>query len=119
MSWQAYVDDQLLAGGLCQGAILGLKGGVWATSKGLTIQPAEVTAICANIGTPKFSETGITAGGVKYLCIKAEDSSAYGKKGAGGIILVKTTQAIVVGVYDDKLQPGAAATCVEKLGMYY
>jgi Profilin len=44
--------------------------------------------------------------------------SLYGKKGAGGVVVVKTGQAIIVGVYNDKQQPGNAANVVEKLGDY-
>lgn len=44
--------------------------------------------------------------------------SIYGKKGAGGVVNVKTAQAIVIGVYDDKLQPGNASNIAEKLADY-
>lgn len=41
----AYVDDQLLATGKVQkAAILGLKGGVWATSSGFNVRYD--TSIC-------------------------------------------------------------------------
>jgi len=61
---------------------------------------------------------GINAGGVRYLAIKADSNSIYGKKGTGGVVMVKTGQAIVIGVYNDKLQPGNAANVAEKLGDY-
>jgi len=61
---------------------------------------------------------GITINSVKYLGIKGDDRSIYGKKGSGGIVTVKTGQSIVIGVYSEGQQPGNAANTVEKLGDY-
>lgn len=33
---------------------------------------------------------GISLAGIKYLAIKADNQSIYGKKGAGGVVTVKT-----------------------------
>eukprot|EP01133_Synstelium_polycarpum_P004366 gene4366-5101_t len=119
MSWQAYVDDQLLPHGFCEAALVGLTGGNWAISKGLNVTAAEGTQLTQNFNDfNKFFASGINVGGVKYLVVKADARSAYGKKGAGGIICVKTGKCILVGVYDEKLQPGQAATIVEKLADY-
>jgi len=56
--------------------------------------------------------------GVKYFALKADDRSVYGKKGSAGCITVKTNKAILVGVYDETQQPGAAANIVEKVADY-
>ncbi|KAN0042459.1 hypothetical protein ACTFIV_005024 [Dictyostelium citrinum] len=120
MSWQQYVDEQLVGAGLSQGAILSAAdGGVWAKSAGISISPVEGTGLVALFKNPSsvFS-SGVVVGGVKYMGIKGEESSIYGKKGAGGVVLVKTVQTIIVGVYDEKFQPGPAAVAVEKLGDY-
>jgi profilin len=83
---------------------------------------------------------GITIGGVKYMGIKGDARyvlillfcvfllfgkfitshcrSIYGKKGATGVVLVKTTQCILFGYYNEKQQPGNAAVAVEKLADY-
>jgi profilin len=38
MSWQAYIDNQLLATGkIAQAAIYGLNGSLWATSPGFSV----------------------------------------------------------------------------------
>jgi len=37
---------------------------------------------------------------------------------AGGVCCVKTGKCVLVGAYDDKVQPGAAANVVEKLADY-
>ena len=61
---------------------------------------------------------GVVVGGVKHLAIRADSRSIYGKKGSGGVVLVKTGQCILIGKYDDTIQPGQATTVVEKLGDY-
>ncbi|KAM9977913.1 hypothetical protein ACTFIR_011790 [Dictyostelium discoideum] len=120
MSWQQYVDEQLVGAGLCQAAILGANdGGVWAKSSGINITKPEGDSLVALFKNPAdvFSK-GAVVSGVKYMGIKGDPQSIYGKKGAGGCVLVKTNQAIIVGLYDEKFQPGPAALAVEKLGDY-
>lgn len=41
-----------------------------------------------------------------------------GKKGAGGVVMVKTGQAVLIGQYNETIQPGQATTVVEKLADY-
>jgi len=62
--------------------------------------------------------SGITIDGVKYLGIKADARSLYGKKGTAGVVVVKTGQAILIGVYNETAQPGNATNTVEKLADY-
>ncbi|EAL63837.1 profilin I [Dictyostelium discoideum AX4] len=120
MSWQQYVDEQLTGAGLSQGAILGANdGGVWAKSSGINITKPEGDGIAALFKNPaEVFAKGALIGGVKYMGIKGDPQSIYGKKGATGCVLVRTGQAIIVGIYDDKVQPGSAALIVEKLGDY-
>eukprot|EP01132_Coremiostelium_polycephalum_P007852 gene7852-9666_t len=120
MSWQTYVDSNLLGAGFTQAIIIGnTDGGVWATSAGFSLKGTEATDFVKNFNDPsQFSAKGIVANGVKYFTLKADNRSAYGKKDAGGVIAVKTGKAILIGVYGDKLQAGAAANIVEKLGDY-
>eukprot|EP00013_Stygamoeba_regulata_P004662 CAMPEP_0177639906 /NCGR_PEP_ID=MMETSP0447-20121125/6265_1 /TAXON_ID=0 /ORGANISM="Stygamoeba regulata, Strain BSH-02190019" /LENGTH=65 /DNA_ID=CAMNT_0019141953 /DNA_START=1011 /DNA_END=1208 /DNA_ORIENTATION=+ len=58
------------------------------------------------------------AAGAKYMTIRAEANSVYGKRGPGGIVCVKTGQALIIGVYDENVQPGQCTATVEKLGDY-
>jgi len=119
MSWQAYVDDQLVKAGMAKGALLGHDGNTWATSAGFTVTPQEGAALAALFNTPQNAFTaGINIAGTKYLAVKADNRSIYGKKGTGGIVTVKSGQALIIGVYDDKLQPGNAANVAEKLADY-
>lgn len=83
------------------------------------MKAGEGAAIVSTFKTPSNAfASGITVNGVKYLAVKADERSLYGKKGNGGVVIVKTGQAVVVGVYDEKLQPGNAALIVEKLADY-
>uniref|UniRef100_A0A6B2LRF0 Profilin n=1 Tax=Arcella intermedia TaxID=1963864 RepID=A0A6B2LRF0_9EUKA len=119
MSWQSYVDDQLVATGLANALIMGHDGHLWATSKDFGLLPGEGPAIAAVFKNPGLLfSNGMTVNGVRYLGIKGDERSAYGKRTMGGVVCVKTVQAIIVAVYDEKLQPGQAANTVEKLGDY-
>ncbi|KAN0040255.1 hypothetical protein ACTA71_012145 [Dictyostelium dimigraforme] len=119
MSWQQYVDSNLVGAGFASACLIGLDGGVWATSTNFSLQGTEgknIVALFAKDGAA-FA-TGIHVAGKKYMAIKSEARSVYGKLGAGGVVCVKTTTGVIVAVYDDKLQPGAAVNIAEKLADY-
>jgi len=51
MSWQSYVDDQLLATKMVsQAAICGHDGNIWATSTGFGVTAAELKHLATNFG---------------------------------------------------------------------
>lgn len=53
--------------------------------------------------------------GVKYLAIKADARSIYGKKGEGGVICVLIEKVLLIGIYDKNLRAGDAASIMENL----
>jgi len=121
MSWQTYVDSNLLGTGLCtKAAIFGGKDcSAWATSPGFDCSLQEIQKLKGGFTDASgLRATGIHLGGEKYFTLRADDRSIYGKKGATGCICVKTSQCILVGVYDDNIQPGQCANVVEKLADY-
>jgi profilin len=119
MSWQAYVDNNLVGAGLQSAAIFGHNGGQWATSAGFAVSAGEAKALIAGFTNPDgLRASGLTIAGIKYIVLRADDRSIYGKKGAGGVITVKTGQAVLIGTYNENLQPGQAANVVEKLADY-
>ena len=65
MSWQSYVDDQLLATKqVTKAAIAGHDGTIWATSEGFSVSQEEVKAILANFADQeKLAQNGITIAG--------------------------------------------------------
>ncbi|KAJ3853991.1 profilin [Lentinula lateritia] len=120
MSWQAYVDTNLVGTTkIAQAAILGTQGGVWATSEGFEISPDEQARILQAHSQPTAVEaSGLIIAGVKYFCLQANERSIYLKKGADGAIVVKTTQAILCCIYKAPAQAPEATTIVEGLADY-
>ncbi|KAI4852587.1 hypothetical protein E4T44_01392, partial [Aureobasidium sp. EXF-8845] len=109
---------------------------VWATSAGFTVpeerawtdivllqvSPQEmtevVTAFKDTSDVKKVQSTGLHIAGEKFIVLKADDRSLYGKKGKEGLIIVKTKQALLVTHYPEHVQPGVAANTVEQLADY-
>ncbi|GAA5883149.1 hypothetical protein JCM16303_006114 [Sporobolomyces ruberrimus] len=120
MSWQAYVDTNLLGTGkINKAAILGQQGGVWATSGGYSLSTEEQGAIVKTFQNPSNAQaSGVRAAGQKFFCLSADERSVYGKKAADGIVIVKTTQAVLVAEYAHPTQPGEATKIVEELADY-
>jgi len=120
MSWQAYVDQNLVGTGrIQQAAIIGLDGNTWATSAGFAVAPAEGKKVSGAFVNPSdIIASGVVLNNVKYLALRYDNRSIYGKKGPGGCVLVKTKQAILIGIYGEGTQPGDATNIVEKLGDY-
>ncbi|ETW75283.1 hypothetical protein HETIRDRAFT_412476 [Heterobasidion irregulare TC 32-1] len=120
MSWQAYVDSNLVGSGkIAKAAILGLQGGVWATSAGYTLSVDEQKAAVAAFSHPDQAQAnGFRLAGQKFFTLVANDRSVYGKKQADGAILVKTKQAILVAEYIAPIQAGEATPVVEGLADY-
>jgi Profilin len=79
MSWQAYVDDQLVGTGHVTAAvIIGHDGSVWA-HKNLNLAAGEGVKVVAGFkDSAAVLGSGVVIGGVKYLSIKADDKSIYG-----------------------------------------
>ncbi|KAF6985689.1 hypothetical protein CFC21_003517 [Triticum aestivum] len=138
MSWQTYVDEHLMCDieghHLASAAILGHDGTVWAQSADfpqvtadflydlsrVQFAPAEITAIMKDFDEPgHLAPTGMFVAGAKYMVIQGEPGAVIrGKKGAGGITIKKTGQALVVGAYEEPMTPGQCNMVVERLGDY-
>ncbi|KAK5169563.1 profilin, required for normal timing of actin polymerization in response to thermal stress [Saxophila tyrrhenica] len=126
MSWQAYVDQSLVGtGNVDKAAIFNSDGNsVWATSAGFTVSPQEMQEVVTAYkdpgkdGVKQVQSSGLHIAGERFVVLKADDRSIYGKKGREGVCIVKTTQAILVTHYPESVQPGAAANTVEQLGDY-
>jgi len=119
-NWQTYVDSNLVGSGkLKEGAIYGPEGNKYATSPSLQITNDEIKKVIAAFKDPSdIRAKGFTLSTKKYVALKCDDRSVYGKLGASGVVCVKTGKTILIGVYDDKTQPGQATAVVEKLADY-
>ncbi|KAF2153731.1 profilin [Myriangium duriaei CBS 260.36] len=127
MSWQAYVDTSLVGtNNLDKAAIFNSEGNsVWATSAGFNVSAAEMKEIVNAYkdkgdaaGVKQVQSSGLHVSGERFVVIKADERSLYGKKGKEGIVIVKTVQAILVTHYPETVQPGSAANTVEQLADY-
>ena len=127
MSWQTYVDEHLMCDiegsgqHLTGAAIFGTDGTVWAKSGSFPqYKPEEINAIIKEFNDPgNLAPTGLFLAGAKYMVIQGEPGAVIrGKKGAGGICIKKTGQAMVFGIYDEPVAPGQCNMVVERLGDY-
>ncbi|KAI0691432.1 profilin [Cytidiella melzeri] len=120
MSWQTYVDSNLVGSGkVAKAAIVGAQGGVWASTAGFNLSSEEQKVITTLHASPDTAQAnGIRLAGQKYFTIEANPRSIYGKKQADGCILVKTKQAILVAIYEGPTQAGEATPVVEGLADY-
>ncbi|KAJ3017825.1 profilin, required for normal timing of actin polymerization in response to thermal stress [Thoreauomyces humboldtii] len=120
MSWQQYVDSNLLGTGKIQrAAIFGLDGSLWATSSNLSVAGPEATALVKGFTDPSgLRAAGIFVAGIKYFTLRADDRAIYGKQGQNGLVAAKTKQAIIIGIYESPVQAGEANKVVEGLADY-
>ena len=119
MSWQAYVDTNLLASELVTAAgIYDLQGNPWAYSAGFAAQVAEVAAISGHLHADAggLAATGLVIAGIKYMFVRGETGDfVCGKKGNEGVVVYKCNTCLLVAYHDDKIQPGACMATVGKL----
>uniref|UniRef100_A0A7S1N2L6 Profilin n=1 Tax=Eutreptiella gymnastica TaxID=73025 RepID=A0A7S1N2L6_9EUGL len=104
MSWQDYVDTNLVGSGHCHyAAIIGVDGGgVWAKSEGWAIEadcPAIVEAMTKS--PDDLFAAGLKLGTKKFFTIQAENNSFYGKCGTDGLAMACSKQAIVIGYHGE------------------
>lgn len=92
---------------------------MWAGSPGFTVTSEDVKTLMKAFADPSgIRASGLKLAGEKYIALRCDDRSIYGKKGAGGVVCVKTKQAVLIGAYNDKIQPGEATKVVEMLADY-
>ncbi|RQM06676.1 hypothetical protein DH86_00001322 [Scytalidium sp. 3C] len=122
MSWQAYIDTSLIGSGhIDKGAIYSKAGdSVWAASSGFSVSAAEMKEIVAALegNTDGIYANGLHVAGERFVVTNAQDRSIYARKGREGVVIAKTTQAIIIGHYPDGAIAGNAATTVENLADY-
>ena len=120
MSWQDYVDNQLVGTGLVKkAAIIGLDGAIWAKSTAFDLQAAEGKTFATNYSDlGHFQGNGIVLGGTKFVFLSGTDRVLRAKKNKEGVHCMKTNTAIIIAVYEEPKTPQEVANVVEKLGDY-
>jgi len=120
MSWQSYVDNNLIGSGCVTAAgIYDFQGNPWAYSAGFAAQIAEVAAISGHLSADAsgLAATGLVIAGVKYMFVRGETGEfVVGKKGNEGVVVYKCNTCLLVGYHNDKIQPGQCSATVAKLG---
>ncbi|KAF9168422.1 profilin, required for normal timing of actin polymerization in response to thermal stress [Actinomortierella ambigua] len=121
MSWQAYVDDNLVGTGkVSKAGIYGLDGTKWASSAGYEPSGEEVKALIAGIKDPStLYANGVYLEGTKHVVLRTTPGeSVYVRKDNTGATVVMTNQCILVGHFDENTQPGPSTVVVEGLADY-
>ncbi|KAF9432709.1 profilin, required for normal timing of actin polymerization in response to thermal stress [Entomortierella beljakovae] len=120
MSWQAYVDSNLVGSGhLAKAAIFGLDGSNWASTPGFNITSAEAQELSkAFLDTTEVAANGLSLEGVKFVFLRAGDNNILARKGATGVCCAKTNQAMLIGYYNETMQAGEANIVVQGLADY-
>ncbi|KAA8490862.1 Profilin-2 [Porphyridium purpureum] len=126
MSWQTYVDQNLLGAGFCYAAIVGHDGSTWAASPGYTVLPDEAARLAQLLGgdadtiNTQLSSGGFKVAGQQYAFTRAEVDDDDGGvptlqgrckeegKSAQGIIIYRTAQALIIGCHDPAYSNGAS-----------
>jgi len=120
MSWQSYVDDQLLNTKMVTHAVIcGHDGNIWAKSADFVVTPEELRSLIGKYAdTSLLAQNGVVVAGKKYMYLSSNDKVIRAKKGTSGVHAIKTTQTYIVCVYEDPIVPEQAASVTEKLGDY-
>ena len=126
LQWDNYVQTVLIESGkVSQACIIGRNdGSSWACSADFNLKAGEGNALVSlynnpvNVFSAGVTIAGIKYFGIKYIGIKADQRSIYAKKGASGVVIVRTGQAIIIGLYNENMHAGNAGVAVEKLGDY-
>ena len=120
MSWQEYVDNQLVGTGLVESAaIVGLDGSIWAKTANFDLQAAEAKTFATNYTkVSHFQANGVVLAKTKYVFLSGTDRVLRGKKDKEGIHCMKTNTGIIIAIYGEPATPQEVANVVEKLGDY-
>jgi profilin len=120
MSWQSYVDDQLLATKVVTKAVIaGHDGSIWAASEGFKISTEDIKKLLVNFeNRDTLAQNGVTVAGTRYIYLSSTDRVLRARKGNSGVHVMKTVQAVIICQYEEPVVPEQCAAVTEKLGEY-
>ncbi|KAF9174001.1 profilin, required for normal timing of actin polymerization in response to thermal stress [Mortierella sp. AD011] len=120
MSWQEYVNNQLVGTGkVKKAAIFGHDGSLWAGSPDFKVGAAEAQKLIKAFQDPKDILTdGFYLEGTKYVLLRYDDKTIYARHGQNGVACVKTGQTVLIGYYGEGMQAGDCNEVVAKLADY-
>ncbi|KAG0327131.1 profilin, required for normal timing of actin polymerization in response to thermal stress [Podila horticola] len=120
MSWQSYVDSNLVGTHkVSKATIIGLDGSLWATSAGFQVGGEEAKKLVVAFDDPSdAAANGIYIEGKKYVVLRSDKQTIMARLGATGIVCAKTSQCVLIGYYNENVQAGDCSVVVEGLADY-
>ncbi|KAJ5101291.1 hypothetical protein NUU61_003513 [Penicillium alfredii] len=93
--------------------------GIEASSPGFSLSQEEINSLAAAFSSSDNAfANGFSVGGDKFVAIKADERSLYGKKGKEGAIVVRASACTIIAHHTEAVQTTNAATVVENLVDY-
>lgn len=120
MSWQDYIDGQIMSDGhVKHAAIIGLDGDIWAKTANFEISTSEAETFATNYSNVShFYANGIVIAKTKFFFLSATERVVRGKKSKEGIHCIRTETAIIIATYEEPVTAGHVANIIESLGEY-
>ncbi|KAL7640474.1 UNVERIFIED_CONTAM: hypothetical protein RMT77_008749 [Armadillidium vulgare] len=120
MSWQTYVDQQLMGSGVVAKAIIaGHDGTLWAKSNNVNPSKEELQKLSDSFSDQSnLTMAGVVVEGEKYFYLSGSERVIRCKKGKAGLHAMKTLKAILIAIFEEPVQHPQVATVVESLGEY-
>ncbi|CAI7632253.1 unnamed protein product [Penicillium manginii] len=119
--WQGYVDSSLMGSGQFDkaGILAADFSGLEAGSPGFELSQEDINTLAAAFtSSDNAFANGFSIGGEKFVTIKADERSLYGKKGKTGAIVVRASACTMIAHHGEGSQTTNAATVVENLVDY-
>ncbi|KAJ5467940.1 hypothetical protein N7475_005692 [Penicillium sp. IBT 31633x] len=116
-----YVDSSLMGSGQFDkaGILAADFSGVEAASPGFALSQEEINSlITAYTSSDQAFANGFSVCGEKFVTIKADERSVYGKKGKEGVIVARASSCTIIAHHGESVQTTNAATVVENLVDY-
>ncbi|KAJ5163889.1 uncharacterized protein N7500_005719 [Penicillium coprophilum] len=93
--------------------------GVEAASPGFALSQEEINSlITAYTSSDQAFANGFSVCGEKFVTIRADERSVYGKKGKEGVIVSRASSCTIIAHHNESVQTPNAATVVENLVDY-
>ncbi|KAJ5151610.1 hypothetical protein N7492_009905 [Penicillium capsulatum] len=121
LSGTAYVDSSLMGSGQFDkaGILAADFSGLEAQSPGFTLSQDDINSLAAAFTSDANAfANGFSIGDEKFVAIKADARSLYGKKNKEGAIVVRASACTIIAHHPESVQTTNAATVVEKLVDY-
>lgn len=105
-----------LIGHVTGGAVIGLDGGIWATTPGFYGNTIEFGALAAAFA-PKSDAPyrGVEFQGERYVITSLTDDVIVAQKSSHGLVAAKCNKCIVIGFHDDQMSANKCYEAVTRL----